>query len=82
MKDTLFEVARGDQKSILKHRNEFFRTWLVEAKSLEAALPKHCAEILKGKRLLLWRSMLKSLDYEDVSSVERVISGTELVWTH
>ncbi len=86
VKDTLFEVARGDQESILKCRNEFFRTWLAEAKALEkdeadlkAALPKHCAEILKGKRLLLWRSMLKSLNYDDVPIVDRVISGTELV---
>ena len=35
VKDTLFEVARGDQESFLKHRNDFFRTWLAEAKALE-----------------------------------------------
>ena len=37
------------------------------------------ASVLRGKRILLWKQMLESIEYEDMDVVNEFVSGTKLV---
>ena len=70
---------------LLEFRERWFQKWEARAKQLEPqeddlkqSLPEHLREILKSKRLLLWKELLHDIEYEDQGVFDEVVSGTDL----
>ena len=70
---------------IMSRRAKWFKKWLSRAsdlKSQEQALKmnmvEHQREILKPKRILLWKEMLKEANYSDPGVVDEMIAGVSL----
>ena len=71
---------------LLEFRERWFQKWEARAKQLEPqeddlkqSLPEHLREILKSKRLLLWKELLHDIEYEDQGVFDEVVSGTDLM---
>ena len=74
---------RDDQ--LEESRIAFFKKWLNRAKELEADearlrinLGDHVKQVLKGKRLLVFKEMLEELGFPDKHLVQDIISGFRL----
>ena len=52
-----------------------------QEKLLHSSIPKHLQPILKGKRLLLLKQLLTDSLYPDVSIVDEIIAGVDIVGT-
>ena len=70
---------------LAKRRVDFFKFWGSRAKEtkdeeerLRSGMPEHARKILGDKRLVLFKSILKSLDYPDVSLIDDVAQGFRL----
>ena len=42
-------------------------------------MPEHLRNILKPKRLLLWKEMLSDIGYKDMGVFDEVVEGTSLL---
>ena len=67
-------------------RNKWFEKWEARAKQLEpeelelqSSMPEHLRNILKPKRLLLWKEMLSDIGYKDMGVFDEVVEGTSLL---
>ena len=74
-----------DTTGLVSMRSEFFNKWLQRArdladdeKKLQSELPTHVRNVLRGKRLLLFRDILAELDYPDKSLFDDIVSGFKL----
>ena len=74
-----------DTTGLVSMRSEFFNKWLQGArdladgeKKLQSELPTHVRNVLRGKRLLLFRDILAELDYPDKSLFDDIVSGFKL----
>ena len=47
-----------------------------EERTFASGLERGVAEVLKGKRLLLWREMLQSIGHSDMRVCEEFFAGT------
>eukprot|EP00435_Cladocopium_sp_Y103_P033307 s2858_g8.t1 len=70
---------------ILETRSAFFNKWIARAKvlsedeeNLQSELSKHVGLVLSGKRLLLLKEILESLDYPDKYLFTDIIAGFRL----
>ena len=70
---------------VVKQRVKFFRQWSERCKELEFEeqalhdrLEPHLQHVLKGKRLLLFKEMLQSLEYPDSRLVDDIAAGFPL----
>jgi len=70
---------------LFAHRASIFKTWLRKAAELRkeeaelrSALPEHLHKILSRKKLLLWKHILVSLEYEDTKIIDEIIDGFSL----
>ncbi|CAL1147099.1 unnamed protein product [Cladocopium goreaui] len=77
---------RRDLGHLPKLRADWFSKWTARAKELQpaememkAGMPADIANILKPKRLLLWKEILLDLGYPDADVVSELTNGTELV---
>eukprot|EP00435_Cladocopium_sp_Y103_P073783 s444_g45.t1 len=78
--------SEPDVSELPRRRAEWFARWTKRAKELvplerglKSGLPDHAAKILEPKRLLLWKEILRDLNYPDVDVFDEMLSGTELV---
>ena len=69
----------------IAHRANMFKFWLkrslqlkAEETALAAKLEPGVAEVLKGKRILLWKEMLQSINYVDMGVVDEFCEGSRL----
>ena len=69
-----------------KHRIRKTKLWMdrmaslkSEETSLKASVHKDVRLVLADKNILLWKEMLKAINYEDVGVIEECKSGTMLV---
>ena len=70
---------------LFAHRASIFKSWLRKAAELRKeeaelhqALPDHLKKILSRKKLLLWKHILVSLEYEDAKIIDEIIDGFSL----
>ena len=70
---------------VIKQRVYFLKKWTERCKELETSeaqmhqrLPEHLRGVLAGKRLTLFKEMLKDLDYPDVTLVDEICAGFKL----
>ncbi|CAE6911825.1 gpt [Symbiodinium sp. CCMP2592] len=61
-----------------KKVNQMAKELSVEEARFHASLPQHAQEVLKGKRILLWRKLLQETGFPDVS-VGELMEGVDLV---
>ena len=73
-------------KGLEDFRNKWFEKWEARAKQLEpdeselkGCMPGHLQDILKPKRLLLWKEMLSDIGYKDMGVFDEVGEGTNLL---
>ena len=73
-------------KGLEDFRNKWFEKWEARAKQLEpdeselkGCMPEHLRDILKPKRLLLWKEMLSDIGYKDMGVFDEVVEGTNLL---
>ena len=73
-------------KGLEDFRNKWFEKWEARAKQLEpdesefkSCMPEHLRDILKPKRLLLWKEMLSDIGYKDMGVFDEVVEGTNLL---
>ena len=71
-----------DDSKILERRAAWLRKWTNRAKelaederNLHRSLKPHCADVLAGKRLLLFGEMLKDISYPDVHLIDDICEG-------
>ena len=67
-------------KGLEDFRSKWFEKWEARATQLEAkeselksSMPEHLRDILKPKRLLLWKEMLTDIGYRDLASSMRLL---------
>jgi hypothetical protein len=46
---------------------------------ISTALPEHARPILRGKRILLWKTLLERHGYDDMGVVDELVKGADLV---
>ena len=70
---------------LFAHRASIFKSWLQKAAELRKeeaelhhSLPDHLKKILSNKKLLLWKHILVSLEYEDAKIIDEIIQGFSL----
>ena len=75
----------GPPFDLAKKRLNFFKRWNARAMELcgeerayKLTLPSHRADILAGKRLLIFKEILESIDYPDKDLVQQMSRGFEL----
>jgi hypothetical protein len=89
LSETIKKVLRmnfgGDDYSLTKERSAFLWKWsnrakelMEEEKRLHASLQPHLQQLLRGKRLLLLKEVLVSLNYPDSTLVDEISSGFTL----
>ena len=89
LSETIKQVLRmnfgGDDYSLTKERSAFLWKWsnrakklIEEEKQLHASLQPHLQQLLRGKRLLLLKEVLVSLNYPDSTLVDEISSGFTL----
>ena len=85
VKTLLDEFTDGHADRRFAKRAAFMKKWLkrsIELKDAETrlhdGLPSHLQNILRGKRLLLFKEILTDLQYKDVAVVDDIISGFSL----
>ena len=85
LKEALDFVTSKSIYEVAKHRHDTLAFWLERAKSLAAQetelhenLHESLKDILKPKRLLLWKEMLQFYGYPDLEVFEEVCRGTRL----
>lgn len=54
----------------------------LEEQQWKSTLPKHMQEVLTGKRIHLWESLLKETGYQDLEVVNFMKQGVDLVGEH
>ena len=86
MEAVFHNFQNEDLGHLPKLRADWFSKWTARAKELQpaememkAGMPAHIANILKPKRLLLWKEILLDLGYPDADVVSELANGTELV---
>ncbi|CAE7311794.1 gpt [Symbiodinium sp. CCMP2592] len=62
----------------IKKVNQMAKELSVEEARFQTSLPQHAQEVLKGKRILLWRKLLQETGFPDVS-VSELMEGVDLV---
>ena len=69
----------------MAHRSQALKHWLRRSLQLKAdekafgdQLEPDVAEVLQGKKLLLWKEMLQSIGYGDMGVFQEFCSGTLL----
>ena len=85
VKDVLAENSSCDEHKIVKTCASFLWKWSARAKELQAdeqvlhaKMPEHFQYLLKGKRLLLLKEVLESLEYPDTNLVAEISNGFTL----
>lgn len=85
VKEAAIKNFHSPPYELAKQRVDFFKRWnkraleLTEAEKVhKSKLPRHCAEVLNNKRLLLFGEILKSIDYPDVELINHMSSGFQL----
>ena len=89
LSETIKQVLRmnfgGDDYSLTKERSAFLWKWsnrakklIEEEKQLHASLQPHLQQLLSGKRLLLLKEVLISLNYPDSTLVDEIASSSWL----
>ena len=84
--DFLVEANLGlASNKLLAKRNAFLRHWVDRAKSLapdeerlHASMPPHIQDVLKGKRLLVYKEMLHAVGFPDERLFHDIIRGFKL----
>ena len=86
MEAVFHNFQNGDLSHLPRLRAEWFSKWTARANELtaeelqwKASMPDHIANILKPKRLLLWKEFLLDIGYPDADVVSELSNGTELV---
>ncbi|CAK9104190.1 unnamed protein product [Durusdinium trenchii] len=86
-RDNLFDFLTKGPNYIAKQRIEFARRVAIMAKELQpeedrffSTLPMHAQSVLRGKRLLLFRELLKQCGCPDLEPANLIL-GTDLVGT-
>ena len=86
MEAVFHNFQNGDLSHLPRLRAEWFSKWTARANELKAeelqwkaSMPDHIANILKPKRLLLWKEILLDIGYPDADVVSELSNGTELV---
>ena len=86
MEAVFHNFANNDLGHLPKLRADWFKKWTARANELRAeefnwknSMPGHIADILKPKRILLWKEILLDLEYPDADVVSELANGTELV---
>ena len=86
-RDNLFDFLTKGPNYIAKQRIEFARRVAIMAKELQpeedrffCTLPMHAQSVLRGKRLLLFRELLKQCGCPDLEPANLIL-GTDLVGT-
>ena len=82
LREAIEENARTDHVELARKRTQTLKRWAMRSKQLESdesafknKLDPHVAAILKPKRLLLWREMMRELEYPDQAVFEEVVGG-------
>ena len=85
LQEALDFVTSKSIYEVAKHRHDTLAFWLERAKSLAAQetelhanLHESLKDIIKPKRLLLWKEMLQFYGYPDLEVFEEVCHGTRL----
>ena len=85
VKVAAYDNFHGPPFDLAKKRLNFFKRWNARALELcgeerayKQTLPAHCAEVLSGKRLLIFKEILESIDYPDKDLVQQMSRGFEL----
>ena len=89
LKKAVENINESNHANIVADRARFFKKWLARAKELQDAenklhtdMPCHLRQILRGKRLLLWKEILVDLEYPDAAIIDEAIQGFKLTgWT-
>ena len=89
LKKAVENLPENNHANFVGERARFFKKWLARARELQDAehklhtdMPVHLRNILRGKRLLLWREILVDLEYPDVAIIDEAIGGFKLTgWT-
>ena len=83
--DVLRENFELEQYHVMKRRAEFMRKWTNRCKDLEKAehelhdsLAPHLQQVLRGKRLLIFKEILEDLQYPDKSLIDDICNGFAL----
>lgn len=71
-----------DRLKILAQIEQRARQMDLEEQQWKSTLPKHMQEVLTGKRILLWESLLKETGYQDLEVVNFMKQGVDLVGEH
>ena len=90
VKEAAIKNFHSPPHELAMQRVAFFKKWNSRAMELaeeerahKAKLPKHCSDVLAGKRLLLFREILQSIDYPDTELINHMGQGFELSgWMH
>ena len=69
------------RKNLLQAKLMALRLAEDEAK-LHAAMPDHLQKVLKGKNLLLWKTLLERYGYDDMGVIPFMMEGVRLVGKH
>ena len=75
-------IHRQGEGSVAKDRTAVLRMWLQwvselahDEEELKAGLPRFRREVLRSKRLLVFRRMLEAIQHEDISLVDDMSTG-------
>ena len=85
LKDVVEENIVGDPVNLCKTRLKTIARWKARAKELEAdekalheSLPEHIKKTVEGKRLLLWREIIRECKLPDQCLIDDLLGGFKL----
>ena len=86
LKNTIDDIVNSDDISMARLRTAMERKWMLRANDLaqqerefKSTLPKHCADILNSKRLLVFKEMLVECSHPDKELCENICRGFDLL---
>ncbi len=86
LKNTIDDIVNSDDISMARLRTAMARKLMLRANDLaqqerefKSTLPKHCADILNSKRLLVFKEMLVECSHPDKELCENICRGFDLL---